>query len=408
MEVGSIEHRHDGLRLATGLKAMEVSANGDVLDLEHEYSTASGGIVRREAYQPQENSDVEEHTAIHDVASSKALVQMQDPPWSGVKLTALLIVAVVGLVAVCAATICLMWLPMSTALAERAFAQAAKRALLQAVPTAQDELGRSTREDSLNQAWSRFLESPVLKTERNNLLHRLLGALMKNPELSVHLQDIFEQICTQGASAPVRQRYAKLRNTPPASITTGGQARTAGESEDQSDTPINADTAHADAQAMLQQELERICESISGTLYNIEIKGSLAAIEYKEKGIVSIVVNTVQDYAWLFDNYKILFPEKLPLDSMSFVGVVKLVIAWNCIRTLYTAKHMAERHRVDSFGLVKGTLKNKVALELKIDVGSGIPTLQANAEVPIATEVRDANGSSAVIRVDEGFQPPAP
>lgn len=272
---------------------------------------------------------------------AEALLQEQESS-TNVKIIVLSAVVLVALALVCVAAVCLVWKPLNAIFEERAFEQAAKNAVLSAVPPAPgaeeagnaEEQNAGFREEKLKQAWKTFFDDPMLKVLSENLLRRVMLSFFEKEGYTNQMEDLFNGLAADGA------------------------------------------------ESIKKEDMERVCESVSGTLRNMQVKGSgISTVDYHSGFECSLAVVTVEDYAWFFDNYETVFPETKPMDRKSFPGVVSLVLAWNCVRTLHTARHMNpdEIHRT-----ISGNQSSSVSVEFKIDLRGGVFPFEGKAEINTA------------------------
>jgi hypothetical protein len=297
-----------------------------------------------------EESDALLQTEEHSTITSH--MQQQESSAVPVKIIIVCMVSILALVGFCAFAVWLVWLPMSAVFEERAYEQAAKQALLDATPNSIPdgsteprplEEQQSFREEQLRMAWAKFLDNPLLQIKGNNLLARCMRSLLDRESFSTQLQDLFN--------------------------------------------------SHAEEGAISRQNVEKVVEAITGTLYNMHVIESISAVEYKNEAECSMAVATVEeDYCWLFDCFDDVFPQNLPMDGKAFAGVVKLVLVWNCVRTLHTARHMKQEHHAVKTGREED-LKNKVKVSLKIDLRQGSPLEASSIEV-VRDDDTKAKGTS--------------
>jgi len=262
----------------------------------------------------------------------------------------------------------LVWQPMSAILMERAFEQAASQALLAAAPpkptavagSSQEQamaaaLTSSSREELLKDAWQKFLENQLLGIKPNNYLARLLKELLGKPAFEKQLEELFKDLADD----------------------------------------------EGDADSMTQDQLKTLCDRISGTMYNMHAKESITLVEYKPGDECSLAVSAVEDYGWLFDSYDTVFPADAPMDRKSFPGVVSLILAWNCVRTLHTARHMVVEEHHSKSSVKSKENKVSVHIEIRSFQIDGVP-LKADAELDITRSLQlGEDGGSAAGSADE-------
>lgn len=309
-------------------------------------------VVRREA----PSSPVEVDTslrsahsggaALDDAPNAQSLLQEAS---GNVKIILLTAVVVVALVLVCVAAVYLVWQPLNAIMEERAFEKAAQNALLAAVPPAAptnaeggttEEANTGFREEQLKKAWKTFFDDPVLNVKGENLMRRVMEAFFEKEGFTNQMEDLFKGLAAEGE-----------------------------------------DTIKKD-------DMERVCESVSGNLHNMHVKGSgISTVDFKRGFESSLAVVAVEDYGWLFDSYDTVFPEDKPLDRKCFPGLISLVLAWNCVRTLHTARHMRseEVHRTTS----SSDLSSTVSVELKIDLRGGVFPFEGKAEIDVGDRTSD-------------------
>lgn len=299
---------------------------------------------------------------IHSVVgkTGEVLLQLKEATAS-VKIIVVALLAIVALVGFCAMSVWLVWQPLNAIFEERAYEQAAKQALLDAAPplapapaeegtnvplSSNQEQNAVNREEKLKLAWRNFLNNPLLAIPSSNLLNRLLHDLLAQPSFATQLEDIFDGLKEEGGTS------------------------------------------------IKQEDLERACESISGTLWNMHAKERKLQVEYLQGAEIPMVVATVEDYSWVFDNFVTVFPPDMPMDKKSFSGVVSLVVAWSCVRTLHTARHMRVEHHQRS-STAASAMSDKVAIDIKIDMNFGTQAqqfpLEARAELLLDAGVLAAN-----------------
>jgi len=342
-------HGHDD-----HVQALGIGTRGDV------YALSKGSAYVRNGA-PSHTQAATAHSVVGK--THEVLLQLKEATAS-VKIIVVALLAIVALVGFCAMSVWLVWQPLNAIFEERAYEQAAKQALLDAAPPLapapgdagarsmgsnvpfNQEQNAVNREEKLRLAWSNFLNNPLLAIPSSNLLNRLLHDLLAQPSFTTQLEDIFDGLKEEGASSIKRE------------------------------------------------DLERACESVSGTLWNMHAKCSKLQVEYLQGAEIPMAVATVEDYSWIFDNFVTVFPTDMPVDKKSFAGVISLVVAWSCVRTLHTARHMRIEHHQRS-STTASAMSEKVAIDIKIDMSSGPQSqqfpLEARAELLLDAGVLAAN-----------------
>jgi hypothetical protein len=317
---GSSNHERLETVKNRSMQALHIGMNGNVLPLGRDKNWVQDpAVVRREVTSQSGQVDV-------------VLLEMQESSGS-VKIVIVCLASLGSLIAFCSLAVWLVWKPMSAIFEERAYEQAAKQALLDAAPTAppavppdgseplmsseeHNAANRERREEQLTLAWKKFLDNPILQIKRSNLLARILHQLLEAESFADQLEDLFNSIIEEGSDV------------------------------------------------LKKEDLEKVVEGVSGKLHNMHVKGSISEVEFKQDIECSLAVASVaEDYGWLFDSYDTVFPQSLPFDKTCFGGVVSLVIVWNYVRTLHTARHMNQEHvKANNAQMI-----NKIALDVKID-----------------------------------------
>lgn len=333
------------------VQALGIGTRGDV------YALSKGSAYVRNGA-PSHTQAATAHSVVGK--TGEVLLQLQEATTS-VKIIVVALLSIVALVGFCAMSVWLVWQPLNAIFEERAYEQAAKQALLDAAPplapapaeegsnvplsSSQDQ-NAVNREEKLRVAWSNFLNNPLLAIPSSNLLNRLLHDLLAQPSFATQLEDIFEGLKEEGATSIKRE------------------------------------------------DLERACESVSGTLWNMHAKCSKLQVEYMQGAEIPMAIATVEDYSWVFDNFVTVFPLDMPMDKKSFAGLMSLVVAWSCVRTLHTARHMRIEHHQRS-SVTASAMSDKVAIDIKIDMNSGAQNqqfpLEAHAELILDASVLAAN-----------------
>jgi hypothetical protein len=288
------------------------------------------------------------------------------------KIVILFLLASVALVTFCAGAIYLVWSPLAAMFEERAFEQAASKAFLTAAPlppaapVAQgeatqddsvsarasaplltDEAGMERKVEKLSAAWSAFLTDSVLQIQSSNVLYVAMQEMWEKTQ-SKQFDDLFDE------AHAVNPEGAPL-------------------------TGIDH---------LTRQDMERILDGIDGSVSGMAVMGGrINTIRPQASASCGFAVANVEDYGWLFDPWDTVFTEQEPLTKECFPGVMKLVLAWNFVRTLHTARHMRAEERGPSNESVKPTM------QFTINLRSGKP-LEVRTEVEYSSPP-DFQGDSA-------------
>jgi len=248
--------------------------------------------------------------------------------------TCLMAIAVLGYL--CMAAVWLVWRPLNTVFEACAYEQAAKQALLETVAERSDKPVRVADQELPGMAWKRFLANPLLSIDSSSLLSRLMQDLLQKPSFATQLQDLFECLAGEGSESITREN------------------------------------------------LENVCASISGTLFNLQLKDSISQVEHHRGCRCSVVAPMVKDCRWLFDIYDAIFTKDLPLDKRYFSEIISLVLVWTCALAMHRARH--KRGKLDVHALTD-VLSSKVAVDIKIDLKS-LMSVEAHAEVEADVDVK--------------------
>lgn len=337
----------------SSIKALSIGTQGNV----HAYNFSEPRVLEPST-QARRQVRRQAKAAEGERENGEVLLELKE--YSGsIKLAVVCIACIVALAGFCYLAVWLVWTPISAIFEERAYEQAAKQALLEAAPPKAPaegsldaplatslEQNAANREEQLDLAWKKFLDNPLLRISSTNYLAMLLRELLgkRGTSFQTQIEDLFNGLCEDGADSIKRA------------------------------------------------DVEKVCENISGKMINLHAKESISEVEYKVECECSMAVATVEeDYDWLFDNYDTVFPADMPCDRKSFAGLVSLVVVWNCVRTLHTARHMSIEHHTNKNQLEE--LSGKVAVDIKIDTRSnkdGYVPLEAHASI----SATDKTGSS--------------
>jgi hypothetical protein len=318
-------------------------------------------------------------------ANAETLLEMKAEVSSGsFKIAFLFLLVSLAMIAFCAGAIHLVWRPLAAMFEERAFEQAAKNALLKAAQlqsrvdetrdaivraasvtsvsarearmTAQDSTGgavlltaeeRSERRlEHLSTAWATFLEDPVMLIKSSNVIFVTIRELF-DKTTSKQFDDLFDEVhAANPEGAPL-----------------------------------------TDIDHLTKQDFEKMLDCINGSVSGMGITGGRINTARAVVGehCVFAVADSAQDYDWLFDAWDTVFTEQEPLTKECFAGVVKLVLAWNIVRTLHTARHMREEARRTSIA-GSSNLSSKPAAQFSIDLRTGKPPFEARVEIDFEEE----------------------
>lgn len=289
----------------------------------------------------------------------EVLLEMQASSGSA-KIVVLFLMVTMALVTFCAGAIYLIWSPMSAMLEERAFEQAAKKSFLSAAPpsppqdpsNAEDtaavplfssEERLQKRLENISCAWSTFLQDQILQVDSNNVLYVTMQALFDKIQPK-QFDDLFDEV-----------------------------------------------RASTDVEHLTKQDFEKVLDGLDGGASGMAITASSRTLGPRMSSVKPVVganapfavAISTEDYGWLFDSWDVVFPEQEPMTKECFPGVVKLVVAWNFIRTLHTARFMSKEAR-QSRDSVNGGASSSFAhptMQLVINLKRTKPPLEVKVEV---------------------------
>lgn len=268
-------------------------------------------------------------------------------------IIAVCIVSCLSLTGFCSMAVWMVWAPMTAIFEERAYEQAARQAFRDAVPDVaatggNREQNAAWREEQLTLAWKKFLDNPLLQIGRSNLLARVLHKLLDR-SFDDKINQLFTAVAEEG------------------------------------DETIS------------RAALERVIDGLSFTLYNMHSPGKITIVQLKKDHEVGMAVAELpDDYGWLLNEYHTVFTDDLPMDKPSFGGVVKLVIVWNAVRTLHTARHMKVQER-DTSKTRSDRDSNNAAVHITIDPRNGFQ-IEAEAEVSgTDAEIQQSNADAVAM-----------
>jgi len=355
------------------MQALSIGMRGNVYPYGMEESFVQDPVVvRREV--------ATHHAELGAAGASRThgegLLEIEESTGS-VKIVIVCLASFAALMSFCALAVWLVWQPMNAIFEERAYEQAAKSALLDAAPKpivvqaegATEPLAQSAeqqqeenvinREEQINLAWKKFLDNPLLQISRSNLLARVLREVLDTASFSDQAEELFKGLDKMEGTD------SEFRGT------------------------------------ITRDDVERVVEGISGSLFNMRVKDRIAHVDFCREGDCSLAVAEKEDYDWLYHSYDEVFPTHLPLDAGCFEGLLKLIIVWNCVRTLHTARHMRQELSAEHHTASKDATSNKVALTIKVDARAGF-VLEAKGELVVEDVAEEKKGNEEVAEAKGG------